>query len=551
MKRYGFIAKSQVLTILLPFVAVLFMECQGNGGNQTVTNGTDSGKVTATADTVIMGISNPLSGIVLDSNEITVFLNKFPEFKEFAGDFRLFYRNRSYNYSWFDQQGLIEPAEVLLSHLEETRERYISYKIPYQDTLRKLFRDDESREGLAPRKPDATTELMLTGQYFHYAKKRWGQRLEGSQESLEWYLPKKKLDYTGLLQQALEGADYDSITNSVMNRYYLGLRKALNNYRALSNKYPDPLPAITLAKSLKPGDSSASLPLVRQRLHIFGFLPAPGGGNTYDPALISAVNRYKKTIGVKDDGLITKEMVAALNVPIRKRIEQILVNLERLRWMPKVPDQGDMILVNIPEYVLHYFENGNKVWDCNVVVGKTMNKTVIFSGNIKNVVFSPYWYVPPSIINKEVKPGMSRNPNYLSSHNMEWNGGNVRQKPGPGNSLGQVKFIFPNSNNIYLHDTPSKNLFNEDNRAFSHGCVRVGKPRDLAIRILRNQPEWTPAKIDAAMNAGVEKFVPVKASLPVYIGYFTAFVDAEGELNFRKDIYNRDERLYTMLTSGK
>jgi murein L,D-transpeptidase YcbB/YkuD len=146
---------------------------------------------------------------------------------------------------------------------------------------------------------------------------------------------------------------------------------------------------------------------------------------------------------------------------------------------------------------------------------------------------------------------MRRNPNYLAAHNMEWNGGNVRQKPGPRNSLGLVKFIFPNSNNIYLHDTPSKNLFNEDERAFSHGCVRVAKPRDLAIRILRKQPEWTPDRIDAAMNAGVERFVPVKENLPVYIGYFTAFVDTDGELNFRKDIYARDARLYSMLIGGK
>jgi murein L,D-transpeptidase YcbB/YkuD len=201
--------------------------------------------------------------------------------------------------------------------------------------------------------------------------------------------------------------------------------------------------------------------------------------------------------------------------------------------------------------MLHYYENEKKVWECNVVVGKTMTKTVVFNGNIKHVVFSPYWYVPPSIINKEVKPGMRRNPNYLAAHNMEWNGGNVRQKPGPRNSLGQVKFIFPNSNNIYLHDTPSKNLFKEDERAFSHGCVRVAKPRDLAMRILRHQPEWTPEKIDAAMNAGTERFVPVKENLPVYIGYFTAFVDTDGELNFRKDIYARDARLYSMLIGGK
>ena len=142
---------------------------------------------------------------------------------------------------------------------------------------------------------------------------------------------------------------------------------------------------------------------------------------------------------------------------------------------------------------------------------------------------------------------MRRNKNYLAAHNMEWNGGRVRQKPGPRNSLGLVKFLFPNSNNIYLHDTPSKSLFSEDSRAFSHGCVRVAKTGDLAIRVLRQYPEWTPGKIDAAMHAGKEQYVTLKKTIPVYIGYFTAFMSADGQLNFRPDIYNRDERLLNML----
>jgi murein L,D-transpeptidase YcbB/YkuD len=524
--------------------------CRNGEGRQTASSSLDSVQAVV-EDTVIRGISHPLSGIVLDSMEIVSFLKSFPEFKEFSKDFSLFYGNRSYNYAWYDQGGLIEPADVLMSHMQDTRNRYISYSIPYQDSLRKMVSHDDNQRATSTTTPDPTVELMLTGQYFHYAKKRWGQRLEGNPESLEWYIPRKKLDYASLLTQALEGSDYDSIANTVMNQYYFGLRKALSTYRAISEKYPQPFAPISISGRIRPGDSSAALPLVRERLHVLGYLPSAQDGRGYDAALAAAVNRYKKSIGLKQDSIITKEVVAELNVPIRKRIEQILVNLERLRWVPRVPETGDMILVNIPEYKLHYFEDEKKVWDCNVVVGKTMTKTVVFNGSIKNVVFSPYWYVPPSIINKEVKPGMARNPNYLASHNMEWNGGNVRQKPGPRNSLGLVKFIFPNSNNIYLHDTPSKNLFNEDERAFSHGCVRVAKPRDLAIRILRKQPEWTPDKIDAAMNAGVERFVPVKNDLPVYIGYFTAFVDTDGELNFRKDIYNRDERLYAMLVSGK
>jgi murein L,D-transpeptidase YcbB/YkuD len=180
-----------------------------------------------------------------------------------------------------------------------------------------------------------------------------------------------------------------------------------------------------------------------------------------------------------------------------------------------------------------------------------MTQTVIFSGHLQYVVFSPYWYIPPSIIQKEIKPGMARNPNYLSNHHMEWNGGNVRQKPGNTNSLGLVKFIFPNSYNIYLHDTPSKPLFDEDNRAFSHGCIRVAQPRALALQILKQIPAWTPEKIDAAMHAGTEKTVLLKKKIPVYIGYFTAFVNSKGKLNFREDVYNRDQRLLNFLMNGK
>jgi murein L,D-transpeptidase YcbB/YkuD len=541
---------NRIFTGYLAF-SIFLIQCTGNPVNSGSLDSAGTKAKQIETESVLAGFSNSLSGIVLDSAAFPLFFSQFPAFKEFADDFDIYYRNRSFNYTWYDQSGLIEQASVLLTHLQGTDTSFISYEIPYRDTLNKLFHLDDLQESRVDVKPDPTSELMLTAQYFHYAKKRWGQRLDGNPESLGWYIPKKKLDFAGLLEQTLSGEGYDKITNHVMNRYYLGLRKALNNYRELAEKYPSPLPNIEVSKTIKPGESAAGLRQIKQRLQLLGYLTSEDTGMVYTTLTAQAVNRYRRSIGLKSDSLITKEMVEGLNIPIRKRIEQILVNLERMRWVPKVPDQGDMILVNIPEFTLHYYESGKKVWDCNVVVGKPMTKTVIFSGNIKNVVFSPYWYVPPSIISKEVVPGMRRNPNYLASHNMEWNGGNVRQKPGSSNSLGLVKFIFPNANNIYLHDTPSKNLFNEDTRAFSHGCVRVGRPRDLAIRILRNDPAWTPDKIDAAMHAGVEKFVPVKEQLPVYIGYFTAFVDEEGELNFRKDIYQRDERLYNLLTAKK
>jgi murein L,D-transpeptidase YcbB/YkuD len=187
-----------------------------------------------------------------------------------------------------------------------------------------------------------------------------------------------------------------------------------------------------------------------------------------------------------------------------------------------------------------------------VVVGKEGHNTVIFTGNLKYIVFSPYWNVPTSIVRNEVLPGMKRNKNYIASHNMEITGysGNlpiVRQKPGPKNSLGRVKFLFPNSYNIYLHDTPSKSLFSENSRAFSHGCIRLGEPAKLAQFLLRKDSSWTDEKIQKAINSGKEQYVTLKNPVPVYIGYFTAFVDRKGRLNFRDDIYGHDERMGKMM----
>src|SRR5690606_29116751 len=159
----------------------------------------------------------------------------------------------------------------------------------------------------------------------------------------------------------------------------------------------------------------------------------------------------------------------------------ILVNMERSRWLP-MSVKSDYLVVNIPEFRLHVYEEDSLVWSCNVVVGKSVNKTVVFHGDVKYIVFSPYWNVPPSIVRNEIVPGMKRDKNYISRHNMEITGQAggltvVRQKPGPSNSLGLVKFLFPNSHNIYLHDSPAKSLFNEESRAFSHGCIRVSEPK--------------------------------------------------------------------------
>ncbi|MBL0355575.1 MAG: L,D-transpeptidase family protein [Chitinophagaceae bacterium] len=205
------------------------------------------------------------------------------------------------------------------------------------------------------------------------------------------------------------------------------------------------------------------------------------------------------------------------------------------------------LLINIPDYKLYVLENDSIAFNMNVVVGKSQHKTVVFNDELKYIVFSPYWNVPTSILKKEILPAIRRNRNYLASHNMEWNGGSVRQKPGPDNSLGLVKFLFPNSHSIYLHDSPAKSLFNETSRAFSHGCIRVSEPKKLAAYLLRNDPGWNDSSITAAMNNGKEQTVTLSKTVPVFIAYFTAWVDREGRLNFRKDVYSRDSRLLQMI----
>ena len=294
------------------------------------------------------------------------------------------------------------------------------------------------------------------------------------------------------------------------------------------------------------GDSATTIAQVRQHLYITGDIASDNKSNVYDSLLVQSVKAYQKRFGYNETGIITATLISEMNVPVEKRIEQIIVNMERCRWVPQEL-KTDHLLVNIPDFRLHVFEKDSLVFSMNVVVGKNQHKTVIFNGEMKYIVFSPYWNVPSSILKNEILPAIRRNKNYLASHNMEWNGGSVRQKPGPNNSLGLVKFLFPNSHSIYLHDTPAKSLFNEDKRAFSHGCIRLAEPKKLATYLLRNDSSWTEEKITEAMNKGKEQTVTLSKPIPVFIAYFTSWVDRTGKLNFRNDIYNRDSRLAKMI----
>jgi murein L,D-transpeptidase YcbB/YkuD len=267
----------------------------------------------------------------------------------------------------------------------------------------------------------------------------------------------------------------------------------------------------------------------------------------FDTTMVLAIKRFQDRHGIEVDGVIGNKVIADLNVPLKKRVEQLLINMERARWMPPQQD-STFVLVNIPEFRLRVFEKSKIALQMNVIVGSSANNTVIFNGNLQYVVFSPYWNVPESIVRNEILPAIKRNPGYIAKHNMEITNANgrlpqVRQKPGPNNALGRVKFLFPNNFSIYLHDTPNRNLFEQTNRGLSHGCIRIAEPKKFAEFLLRDQPNYTSKAIDSLMFLEKEKWVTLKKNIPVFLVYFTAWVDQAGELHFRRDIYQHDQKM--------
>jgi murein L,D-transpeptidase YcbB/YkuD len=236
-------------------------------------------------------------------------------------------------------------------------------------------------------------------------------------------------------------------------------------------------------------------------------------------------------------------------VPAEQRVRQIEINLDRWRWLPRdLSDSGERyIMVNIAGFHLDVVENGQPVLSMKVVAGKPTTRTPMFSGRMTNVVLNPYWNVPPDIARKEVLPRIAREPGYAEAEGLEVQGTEVRQKPGPKNSLGRVKFLFPNRFNVYLHDTPARALFSRTVRSFSHGCIRIEKPVELAEYLLKDDPRWTPEKIAATIARGREAWVTIPNPLPVHLAYWTAWVDDAGTVQLRDDLYGRDKPLLKIL----
>jgi L,D-transpeptidase YcbB len=452
---------------------------------------------------------------------------------------RRFYGNRNYQFAWFINNGLAEQA----NNFWNAQSNYIAFirdSSLYNPLLQQMM-DTISKDVSFADTAKLNVEIALTVHFFRFARRAYQGNIRLGERDLDWFIPRKRIEMTDLLDSMIQHKGENMAAYEPVNRQYQLLKqKLLAHYQmAEAGGWPS---IETKEKKLEKGDSAQAIVALKKRLHTTGDFLSNDSSREFTLSLEEAVKKFQRRYGLKEDGIIGGSSLKYLNEPVDVRIRQILVNMERMRWIPAEPS-GDFILVNIPQYKLIVYENGKRKFEMNIVAGSSQHQTVIFTGDMKYVVFSPYWNVPPSIIKKEIVPGMRRNPNYLQRHNMEWNGGAVRQKPGPNNSLGLVKFLFPNNYNIYLHDTPSKSLFDEPKRAFSHGCIRVSDPKKLAEWALRNQPEWNENKIVRAMNTGKEKYVTLTSTIPVFLGYFTAWVDEEGNLNFRDDIYGHDKKL--------
>lgn len=483
--------------------------------------------------------------LFFDTVQIDSFLEAYPQLAEYKGSISKFYSERNFAYAWYSKSGLIEQAGNLADRVKNLPEEGITKSIPYLPQL------DSMLYLKSAKKTDLNLELMLTAQYFVFAKLAWQGMDAAISKKTQWFLPRKKVDYETYLDSLVKTpGKFEGIGVAPVYRQYELLKAFLLKYKSLEEK--EKWPAIIAdQKSYKPGDSSAVIAQIKTRLFKLEDFKGDTLSMLYNDELLQAMKQFQQRHGLVADGAIGKGTLNELNVPLNVRIRQLLVNMERSRWLPVHLDKN-YLAVNIPEFKLHVYHADSLLWSCNVVVGKSVHKTVIFAGDMKYVVFSPYWNVPPSIVKNEVLPDMRRNSNYLRDHQMEITGREgglpvIRQKPGPKNSLGQVKFLFPNSYNIYLHDTPSKTLFNESSRAFSHGCIRVEQPARLAGFLLKDTKGWDDQKIKEAMNSGKEKYITLKNKVPVFIAYFTAFTDRNNLLNFRKDIYERDNTLADML----
>ena len=523
-------------------VILLFSSCTqvagwfGNTDDSTQVN-MDSSSYAAYARDESITAANAYSDLFLDSAAVNEFIRTQNIPDSTARKLTNFYLVRNYQYAWFASNGVTEHARGLWSlyansHPDSTSSGSSAVLRERMDSLLQSdsIKIASSDSGLIQ------TELDLTRQLIDYASQHPGHI---TSQSLYYLVPAKKQDALKLADSVLNKQDS---TLYASNKTYNALKAQLSAYYTISKN--GGWDSLTSAKGLKKGSGSPSVSILKKRLQATGDYAGNDTTALFNDSLAMAVASYQKRNGLKPTGVVNDSMISILNVPVKERIEQILVNMNRALWMPPVQDSS-RVVVNIPSQMLFVYSDSGKVMEMPVIVGKEGDGTVMFNSEISKLVFNPAWNIPESIVREEILPKMKSDATYLKKHNMEIvREGEIpviRQLPGKENPLGEVKFLFPNAHDIYLHDTPDKNLFNKNDRALSHGCIRVADAKKLAEYLLSNEQGWDMGKINSAINGTEEQVVELKETHPVSITYLTVWVDDNGLLNFRNDIYGHDK----------
>ncbi|WP_317897678.1 L,D-transpeptidase family protein [Aurantibacillus circumpalustris] len=505
-----------------------------------------------------------------DSLQLVTFLNKLLHDTIQRERILSFYRSRNYSPVWINASGVNENAGNLINFLYNEKACCFQESVPSLDNLQQLHQavvGNISGRLYCEDSLALQLEVLLTKSFFEFAECNWGGVDSKILKQANWFIARKQLNYDQLLNDYLHAGKDISPIEPMYGQYEL-LKSYLRKYNAAALKKEWPLLSAG-NMTLKRADTSAIVISIKQLLFITGDMAGADSSAIFDSILESAVKVFQKRHGLKEDGIVNKRTLQTMCIPIQERIRTILINMERCRWVP-VQLSGDYLVVNIPEFRLHVYRNERHVWSCKVIVGKSdpLNHTVIFNDSLEFIVFNPNWNIPKNILKKEILPAIIKDAGYILKNNLEvtdmagqvmnastikWTSYTdhfpylIRQKPGADNPLGNMKFLFPNPYDIYIHDTPSKNLFNETDRGFSHGCIRLEQPLRLAEFLLETDTIWTPEAISSVMEGGKETFVKLKQRTPIFIAYFTCWVDGAGRLNFRNDIYGHDEKMEKLL----
>jgi murein L,D-transpeptidase YcbB/YkuD len=436
-------------------------------------------------------------------------------------------------------------------------------------------RDHETQTPLAPDRL-ADLDLLLTDAFLLYGSHLLVGRVNPALEYGVWGVQREKVDLARVLQTALDTNDITTALQSLLPSQppaYAKLRRALAHYQQLAAI--GGWPVVPGGPKLRVGHRGERVTTLRARLRAEGDLRTglADSEDLFDDTLEQAVRHFQRRYGLDVDGVVGPATLAMLNVPVETRARQIALNMERWRWLPREVGPH-AVIVNVAGFTLEVMENHDSVMTMRIVAGKPATRTPVFHTFVTAVELNPAWHVPTSIAVKEMLPLIRRNPQYLVKHHLTVLQGwgtktqvidptriawariserhfpyRFRQEPGPWNALGRVKIHLPNPFTVYLHDTPTQELFARTVRAFSHGCIRIEKPIEFAEHLLRGT-EWTRDTLLAAINQGVERTIRLPKPIPIYVGYWTAWIEQDSTLHFRADLYGRDRRLDQALRSA-